>query len=159
MTAIGTAMAVLFSSFQLLAHGCLEIFSWFASPNALVPRVLNLSVVSGSRSAFFKPRTSAATTTHFPGFLDGNAFAAYRTDGDCWCVTCGKLLKTEKGGKRGGRGVRNRAKRNCVRYFIKIHQPRTHICMPPLRQATCNPRFCCQHLHTSCTKRRQERNN
>ena len=53
--------------------------------------MLNLSVTSGSRSAFFEPRTAAATTTHFPGFLDGNAFAAYRTDGDCWWFTRGKL--------------------------------------------------------------------
>ena len=120
MIAIGTAMAVLLSCFQRLAHGCLELSSRFASPNALVPRVLNLSVSSGSRSTFFEPRTAAATTTHFPGFLDGNAFAAYRTDGGCWCVTCGKLLKTEKGGKRGGGGVRNGTKRNCSRYFIAL---------------------------------------
>ena len=100
MIAIGTATAVLSSSFQLLVHGCLELSSWFASPNALVPRVRDLSVSSGSRSTFFKPRTTAATTTAFLGFLDGNAFSAYRTAGDCWCITRGKLLKTEK--IRGG---------------------------------------------------------
>ena len=68
--------------------------------------MLNLSVASGSRSAFFEPRAAAATTTHFPGFLDDNTFAAYRTDGGCWCVTSGKLLKTrEKIGEAEGRGT------------------------------------------------------
>ena len=117
-------MAVLLSSFQLFVHGCLELSSRFASPNALVPRVLNLFVASGSRSTFFEPRTAAATATHFPGFLDGNAFAAYRTDGDCWRFTCGKLMweivKYRERGNEGRRRVGNRPKCNCSRYFIEL---------------------------------------
>ena len=51
----------------------LGLYSCFADPDALVPRVTQLGVTSAS--AVFEPRTAATTTTGFPRFLDGTAFA------------------------------------------------------------------------------------
>ena len=51
----------------------------FADPDAFVPRVIMLGVTS--TSAVSEPRTAATTTTAFPRFRDGAAFAAFGPDG------------------------------------------------------------------------------
>ena len=48
---------------------------WFADLDAFVPRVTDISIAS--TAAVSEPRTAAATTTAFPRFRDGAAFAAF----------------------------------------------------------------------------------
>ena len=50
-----------------------------ADANALEPCVIKFSIVGAS--AVSEPRTTAAATTHFAGFLDDAALGACRTDG------------------------------------------------------------------------------
>ena len=74
------------SRVRLSADGCLGLRPCCAGPDALVPRVIKLSIVS--TSAVSEPRTAASTTTTFPRFRDGTAVAAYgpgaRRGRDCW---------------------------------------------------------------------------
>ena len=67
------------SSVRLLATGSLGLCPCFADPDALVPRVIELGVVS--TSAVSEPRTTATATTPFARFLDGTAFGTHRADG------------------------------------------------------------------------------
>ena len=67
------------NSVRVSADGCPGLRPCFAGLDALVPRVIKLGVTS--TSAVSEPRTAATTTTAFPRFLDGAAFAAYGPDG------------------------------------------------------------------------------
>ena len=62
------------SSVRLLATGSLGLRPCFADLDALVPRVIELGVISTSTVS--EPRTSATATTAFPRFGDSAAFGA-----------------------------------------------------------------------------------
>ena len=42
---------------------------------------------------------------------------------------------------------------------LRYVKHRTYVCRPPHPQTTCDLRFCLRHLHSSCAKHHQERNN
>ena len=104
MIGIIIVITILLSRFWLWNYYCLRLSWRFTGPNAFVPRVFNLRVVTGS--TVFEPRTAASTTTASTGFRDGTAFGAYETDVRrrcCWDFYVRKCFKTQR--ERGVRDV------------------------------------------------------
>ena len=69
-----------------MADDCLRLIPWFASPDALVPRVLQIG--GTTTSARSEPRSTATATTQFAGFPNVDAFGAHGTNSrrDCRCL-------------------------------------------------------------------------
>ena len=138
----------------LSADGCLlELWPCFAGLDALVPRVMKLGVIG--TSAVSEPRTTATTTTDFSRFLDGATLGTYQPGcrrRDCSCVYAGICQNTKRKTRKQPLFALREDLSTC-RYSW------TYVCRPRRPQTTCDQRCCCQHLHTSYTKHRQERNN
>ena len=86
---------------QLMPDDCLRLLPWFADPDALVPRVLQIGV--NATSAGSEPRTTATATTHFARLPNAATCWTYDTNDrrrrDC---ICSHVDIGHKGRKREG---------------------------------------------------------
>ena len=140
----------LLNTIQLLTNDCLGVLSYSTGLQALEPRVIKFCVTGASTIS--KPGTAPTTATAHAGFLRDAAYGACRTRERLDCCVRVTLVGDAKG-TLAVTGTK------ALPQVSTCKLPRAYVCMPLSPRATCNERYCRQHLRTSRAKHLQERNN
>ena len=135
---------------QLLVYDYLSARMYLTGLQALVPCVIKFCVTGASTIS--KPGTAPTTATAHAGFLRDAAYGACRTRERLDCCVRVTLVGDAKG-TLAVTGTKALPKVSTCKL------PRAYVCMPLSPRATCNERYCRQHLRTSRAKHLQERNN